>query len=132
MSSIGNLDKEIELELLEIKEENPNFSIFLETYKQYNDFLGKQIDPFKAEQCVHDMLALDLKDHQPLLDAMTSNWNENMSVQDWIDHFNSEYKIIKFLLNFEEVLEVLRFKIKPNIKHQHRKSNRNKTKAQKN
>ena len=92
MSSMGNLDKEIELELLEIKEENPNFSIFLETYKQYNDFLGKQINPFKAEQCVHDMLALDLKDHQPLLDAMSSNWNENMSVQDWIDHFNSEYK----------------------------------------
>ena len=96
-----NPDKEIKLELLEIKEENPNFSIFLETYKQYNNFIGKQIDPFKAEQCVYDMLALDLKDHQPLFDTMSSNWNDNMSVHDWINHFNSEYKIIKFLLNFE-------------------------------
>ena len=112
MSSMGNLDKEIELELLEIKEENPNFSIFLETYKQYHIFLGKQIDPFKAEQCVHDMLALDLRDHQPLLYAMSTNWHENMTVQDWIDDFNPKYKIIKFLLNFEEVIEVLRFKIK--------------------
>ena len=75
------------------------------------------------------MLALDLKDHQPLLDAMSSNWNENMTVQDWMNHFNPEYRIIKFLLNFEEVIEVLRFKIKSNIKHPdrgHRKSNRNK------
>ena len=75
------------------------------------------------------MLALDLKDHQPLLNAMSSNWNENMTVKDWINHFNPEYEIIKFLLNFEEVIEVLRFKIKPNIIHPdqgHRKSNRNK------
>ena len=76
------------------------------------------------------MLALDLKDHQPLLDAMSSNWNENMKVQDWMNHFNPYYKINKFLLNFEEVIEVLRFKIKPNIKHPdwgHRKSIRKKT-----
>ena len=68
-----DLDKEIELELLEMKEENPNFSIFLVTYKQYHIILGKQIDPFKAEQCVHDMLALDLRNHQPLLYARISN-----------------------------------------------------------
>ena len=115
MSSMGNLDKEIELELLEIKEENPNFSIFLETYQQYYTFLGKQIDPLKAETCVYDMLALGLQNHQPLFDNMSSNWDKNMSVQDWMKHFNPEYRIIELLVNFEEVIEVLKFKIEPNI-----------------
>ena len=66
---------------------------------------------------------------------MRLNWNETMTAQDWMNHFYPEYKIIKFLLNFKEVIEVLRFKIKPNIKHPdrgHRKSKRNKTKTQKN
>ena len=71
------------------------------------------------------MLALDLRDHQPLLYAMSTNWHENMTVQDWMDHFNLKYKIIKFLLNFEEVIEVLRFKVK-HPDQGHRKSSRNK------
>ena len=99
----------------EIIEENPNFSIFLETYQQYYTLLGKQIDPLKAATCVYDMLALGLQNHQPLFDNMSSNWDKNMSVQDWMKHLNPEYRIIKFLLNFEEVIEVLKFKIEPNI-----------------
>ena len=47
MTSMGNLDKDIELELLEIKEENPNFSVFLEAYKQYNIFLANKLIPSK-------------------------------------------------------------------------------------
>ena len=99
--------------LQETIEENPNFSIFLETYQQYYTLLGKQIDPFKAATCVHDMLALGLQDHQPLLDNMNSNWDRNRSVQDWMTHLNPEYRIIKLLLNFEEVIEVLKFIIEP-------------------
>ena len=76
------------------------------------------------------MLALDLRDHQPLLYAMSTNWHENMTVQDWMDHFNPKYKIIMFLQNFEEVIEVLRFKIK-HPDQGHRKSNRNKKKNRK-
>ena len=57
ISSMGNLDKEIELELLEIKEENPNFSINIQTI-QY--FLANKLIPSKQNNvfmtCLHLIL----------------------------------------------------------------------------